>query len=87
MARHPTVIYSGVADTEALTRKYVENTRTFYLRQAGEQLSGSVYTQVSDLENELNGFWTYDRRKLKVDPDRVREVNREVIAAGAAAGS
>ncbi|MFH8591628.1 PA14 domain-containing protein [Streptomyces rimosus] len=83
----PTVIYSGVADTEALTRKYVENTRKFYLRQAGEQLSGSVYTQVSDLENELNGFWTYDRRKLKVDPDRVREVNREVIAAGAAAGS
>ncbi|KAA6212238.1 glycoside hydrolase family 2 [Streptomyces albofaciens JCM 4342] len=82
----PTVIYSGVADTEALTRKYVDNTRTFYLRQAGGNLSGSIYTQVSDLENELNGFWTYDRRKLKVDPARVRAVNREVIAAGAAAG-
>lgn len=82
----PTVIYSGVADPEALTRKYVDNTRRYYLRQAGEQLSGSVYTQVSDLENELNGFWTYDRRKLKVDPARIRAVNREVIAAGAAAG-
>ncbi|MFI9617198.1 LamG-like jellyroll fold domain-containing protein [Streptomyces sp. NPDC052023] len=82
----PTVIYSGVADKEALTRKYVENTEEFYLDQAGAELSGSVYTQITDLENELNGLWTYDRREIKVDPVRVREVNRRVIAAGAAAG-
>lgn len=82
----PTVIYSGVADKEALTRKYVENTEKFYLDQAGTELSGSVYTQITDLENELNGLYTYDRREIKVDPVRVREINREVIAAGAAAG-
>ncbi|MEU3795654.1 LamG-like jellyroll fold domain-containing protein [Streptomyces fructofermentans] len=82
----PTVIYSGVADKEALTRKYVENTERFYLEAAGAELSGSVYTQISDLENELNGLYTYDRREIKVDPVRVREVNRKVIAAGAAAG-
>ncbi|MEV5433238.1 LamG-like jellyroll fold domain-containing protein [Streptomyces sp. NPDC052701] len=82
----PTVIYSGVADKEALTRKYVENTEKYYLDQAGAELSGSVYTQISDLENELNGLYTYDRREIKVDPVRVREVNRRVIAAGAAAG-
>ncbi|MEU6525407.1 LamG-like jellyroll fold domain-containing protein [Streptomyces sp. NPDC046924] len=82
----PTVIYSGVADKEALTRKYVENTEQFYLDQAAAELSGSVYTQITDLENELNGLYTYDRREIKVDPVRVREVNRKVIAAGAAAG-
>ncbi|MFB7652522.1 MULTISPECIES: LamG-like jellyroll fold domain-containing protein [unclassified Streptomyces] len=82
----PTVIYSGVADKEALTRKYVANTEEFYLAQAGAELSGSVYTQITDLENELNGLYTYDRREIKVDPVRVREVNRKVIAAGAAAG-
>ncbi|MGW4027675.1 glycoside hydrolase family 2 TIM barrel-domain containing protein, partial [Streptomyces sp. NPDC005009] len=82
----PTVIYSGVADKEALTRKYVENTEKFYLDQAGAELSGSVYTQITDLENELNGLYTYDRREIKVDPVRVREINRKVIAAGAAAG-
>ncbi|MFJ7073601.1 LamG-like jellyroll fold domain-containing protein [Streptomyces sp. NPDC098781] len=82
----PTVIYSGVADKEALTRKYVENTEKFYLDQAANELSGSVYTQITDLENELNGLYTYDRREIKVDPVRVREVNRKVIAAGAAAG-
>jgi hypothetical protein len=82
----PTVIYSGVADKEALTRKYVENTEEFYLAPAGAELSGSVYTQITDLENELNGLYTYDRREIKVDPVRVREINRKVIAAGAAAG-
>ncbi|MER6349016.1 LamG-like jellyroll fold domain-containing protein [Streptomyces sp. NPDC001595] len=82
----PTVIYSGVDDKEALTRKYVENTEKYYLDQAGAELSGSVYTQITDLENELNGLYTYDRREIKVDPVRVREVNRRVIAAGAAAG-
>jgi hypothetical protein len=82
----PTVIYSGVADKEALTRKYVENTEKYYLDQAGAELSGSVYTQITDLENELNGLYTYDRREIKVDPARVREINEKVIAAGAAAG-
>ncbi|MDT9695289.1 LamG-like jellyroll fold domain-containing protein [Streptomyces sp. P17] len=83
----PTVIYSGVTTKEELTRKYVENTEEFYLAQAGAELSGSVYTQITDLENELNGLYTYDRREIKVDPARVREINRKVIAAGAAAGS
>ncbi|WP_257455845.1 LamG-like jellyroll fold domain-containing protein [Archangium lipolyticum] len=81
----PTVIYSGVVDKAALTARYVENTTTFYLAAAGAELSGSVYTQVTDLENELNGFYTYDRRVLKVDPEPVREINRRVIAVGAAA--
>ncbi|MFC8705331.1 LamG-like jellyroll fold domain-containing protein [Streptomyces anulatus] len=82
----PANIYSGVADKAALTAKYVDNTRTYYLAAAGAELSGSVYTQVSDLENELNGLWTYDRREIKVDPKKVREINRQVIAAGAKAG-
>ncbi len=81
----PTVIYSGVANKAALTARYVENTTAFYLAAAGAELSGSVYTQVTDLENELNGFYTYDRRVLKVDPGPVREINLRVIAAGAAA--
>ncbi|WP_203350685.1 LamG-like jellyroll fold domain-containing protein [Streptomyces sp. S-9] len=82
----PTVIYSGVDSKEALTRKYVENTEKFYLDQAAAELSGSVYTQITDLENELNGLYTYDRREIKVDPKQVREINLEVIAAGASAG-
>ncbi|MDR7276819.1 LamG-like jellyroll fold domain-containing protein [Catenuloplanes atrovinosus] len=82
----PAVIYSGVADKAALTAKYVDNTERFYLEAAGAELSGSVYTQITDLENELNGLWTYDRREIKVDPAPVRAINQKVIAAGASAG-
>ncbi|USX53313.1 PA14 domain-containing protein [Lentzea sp. HUAS12] len=82
----PIAIYSGVADKAALTAKYVDNTRTFYLGQARAEMSASVYTQVTDLEGELNGLWTYDRKRIKVDPGPVREINRRVIEAGANAG-
>ncbi|MDX3853479.1 LamG-like jellyroll fold domain-containing protein [Streptomyces sp. AK02-01A] len=82
----PAAIYSGVADKAALTATYVDNTRTYYLAAAAAELSGSVYTQVTDLENELNGLWTYDRREIKVDARAVRRINQQVIAAGAAAG-
>ncbi len=82
----PAAIYSGVADKAALTAKYVDNTERFYLEAAGAELSGSVYTQITDLETELNGLWTYDRREIKVDPAAVRAVNARVIKAGAEAG-
>lgn len=83
----PTVIYSGVADKAALTAKYVDNTQTFYLAAARAELSGSVYTQVTDVENELNGLYTYDRRVAKIDPAQVLAINQRVIAAGVAAGT
>ncbi|WP_377268103.1 LamG-like jellyroll fold domain-containing protein [Peterkaempfera sp. SMS 1(5)a] len=71
--------------SEELTATYVENTRKL-LQRASCGLSGSVYTEITDVEGELNGLITYDRAVVKVDPKQVREVNQQVIAAGAAAG-
>lgn len=34
-----------------------------------EGLAGAVYTQVSDVEEEVNGLMTYDRRITKINPD------------------
>ena len=31
-------------------------------------LSGAIYTQLSDVEDETNGLFTYDRRILKLEP-------------------
>ncbi|MEU0482065.1 glycoside hydrolase family 2 TIM barrel-domain containing protein, partial [Streptosporangium sp. NPDC006013] len=38
-------------------------------------LSATVYTQLSDVEDELNGLLTYDREVLKLPADLVRTVN------------
>ncbi len=41
-------------------------------------LSATVYTQVSDVEDEINGLLTYDRKVLKLNPVTLIELNRKV---------
>ncbi len=38
-------------------------------------LSAAVYTQVSDIEDEINGLLTYDRKILKIDAATVHKIN------------
>ena len=42
-------------------------------------LCATVYTQVSDVEDEINGLFTYDREALKLDPEMVKEINRRLL--------
>ena len=42
-------------------------------------LSGAVYTQTTDVEGEVNGLMTYDRKVIKMDESKLREVNQRVI--------
>lgn len=37
-------------------------------------LSAAVYTQLSDVEDELNGLVTYDRKVVKIAPDVMRDI-------------
>ena len=48
---------------------------------AGSHYTGAVYTQTTDVEIEVNGLMTYDRKLIKVDPYRVRRANRALIEA------
>ena len=41
-------------------------------------LSGTIYTQVSDVENEVNGIYTYDRAVLKMDEDMLKRINAQL---------
>ena len=41
--------------------------------------NGAVYTQISDVEGELNGLLTYDRKVLKPDVQRVRTSQQALI--------
>ena len=42
-------------------------------------LSAAVYTQVSDVEEEINGLVTYDRRIVKIDRETARDVNSKLV--------
>ncbi|MGO3141315.1 MAG: LamG-like jellyroll fold domain-containing protein [Galactobacter sp.] len=78
--------YGEVSSSKELTEAYVANTAAL-VRPAEDQLSGAIYTQLTDVEGEVNGFWTYDRQVIKMDKKAVRQANLEVIKAGTLAGS
>ena len=44
-------------------------------------LCAAVLTQVSDVEDETNGLLTYDRKVLKVEPERMRALASELQSA------
>ena len=46
-----------------------------------EGCAAAVYTQTTDVEREVNGLMTYDRKVDKLIPARVAAANREVIAS------
>ena len=41
-------------------------------------LSATIYTQLSDVEDELNGFVTFDREVIKVEPNKIKEINDKI---------
>ena len=47
----------------------------------GTGCAAAVYTQITDVEIEVNGIMTYDREVVKMDENRLRETNLSVIKA------
>lgn len=45
-------------------------------------LAGFCYTQLTDIEQEINGLLTYDRRP-KIQPERIAEIHRELFDSAA----
>jgi len=41
-------------------------------------MSAFIYTQLSDVEEEMNGFISYDRKEIKVDIDVIKKANDSI---------
>ncbi|MGN6353793.1 MAG: hypothetical protein ACTHLB_10410 [Parafilimonas sp.] len=41
-------------------------------------LSAAVYTQTTDVEGEINGFMTYDRKVMKMPIDKLKAANEKL---------
>ena len=44
-------------------------------------LCAAIYTQVSDVEDEINGLLTYDRKICKADPEQMQTIARQLQQA------
>jgi len=71
----------GTAETEeALTAKIEQMWNEMAFPSIKNGLCGLVYTQVSDVEDEINGFYTYDRKVCKVNAERLRSLSEKAQA-------
>ena len=65
-------------DMADVTRTYVEYAEMI-LPFIPQGMSGAIYTQTTDVEGEVNGFVTYDRKVVKVDVKQIRDINQKII--------
>lgn len=70
--------YVQFKNKEEVTAEYVQFAKTLqsFVRQG---FSAAVYTQTTDVEGEVNGLMTYDRKEIKINEAEVRTANQEVI--------
>ena len=73
--------YRRLPDAAALWRDFARLYEQEVLPAVPRGLCAAVYTQLSDVEDELNGLMTYDRRVVKLDADDVRELNERLKEA------
>ncbi len=69
-------VHHNYEDKEAATKEYERFIKMIVDDFQKEGLSASVYTQWTDVENEMNGLYTYDRKVIKLDKKRVTEANQ-----------
>ncbi|MYW69795.1 glycoside hydrolase family 2 [Streptomyces sp. SID8379] len=73
--------YEDQADAVHLNNRFIGLIDALRLQQMPTGLSASVYTEITDVENEVNGLMTYDRQVVKVDAARVKAANQALINA------
>ena len=70
--------YIQFKNSDEVTAEYVK-----YAKQLKDFVkkgfSAAVYTQTTDVEGEVNGLMTYDRKVIKINEAQVRAINQEVI--------
>jgi hypothetical protein len=66
--------YKSCKDLADYQKSVEELYRSRILPAIGKGLCGAIYTQVSDVEDEINGMLTYDRKVCKVDAQRMQTI-------------
>ena len=70
--------YGNCDNEEQLTNRIVMMYEEMIIPSIKYGLCGCVYTQLSDVEDEINGLLTYDRKIMKVLPDQLKEISKTI---------
>ena len=69
--------YVQFKTSEEATAEYVRYARQL-LNLSKHGFSAAVYTQTTDVEVEVNGLMTYDRKVMKLNEAEIRKINEEI---------
>lgn len=72
--------YVQFKDSKAVTDQYVAYAEELY-KMIASGFSAAIYTQTTDVEVEVNGLMTYDRKVIKLEEDRLRAINQKIVHA------
>lgn len=71
-------VYKSFDSKEKWLARYQATIQRDVIDNIPKGLSAIVYTQLSDVEEELNGFVTFDRKVIKVDPKLIKQINDKI---------
>ena len=71
-------LYLKFKDKDSLSKHYAALHEKQVIPLIKKGLCATVYTQVSDVENELNGIYTYDRKVLKIHEETLKDINSKL---------
>ena len=71
-------IYLLFNNKEDFQKEYIRFINEEIIPAKKNGMSAFIYTQLSDVEEEMNGFVSYDRKEIKVDPDIIKQINDKI---------
>ena len=63
-----------------LTEDILELYDVMILPAVSKGMCGCIYTQLSDVEDEINGMYTYDRQVCKVNKEKLQKLSERIFA-------
>ena len=77
-SKYNTYGYGSSEDSEALTDMIVNMYEEMILPGLEKGICGCIYTQLSDVEDEVNGLYTYDRKICKVNVKKMQKIGERL---------
>ena len=70
--------YKKMHNSDELLKYYSDLVDIDVINNIPKGLSAFIYTELSDVEDELNGFLTYDRKVNKIPFEKIKEINDKI---------
>ncbi len=70
--------YKKFKNKEKISKAYLKLFTRHIIPTLKKNNVGFIYTQLSDIEDEINGLYTFDRKVLKIDKEIIKKVNSKI---------